>query len=120
MSDSTLEAESAPVDAEGHDHDAHDGDHAHPSDMLYIKIAGVLAVLTALEVSWPFIVDDGPILMWPLLIMMAIKFVLIGSFFMHLKFDSKLLTRVFYSGLALAVGVYIIALLTFRLFEGQV
>ena len=47
---------------------------------------------------------------------MAIKFVIIAAFFMHLKFDSKILTRVFYAGLFLAAGVYVAALATFRIF----
>ena len=50
-----------------------------------------------------------------LLVVMAIKFVIIAAFFMHLKFDSKILTRVFYSGLFLAVAVYVIALTTFEI-----
>lgn len=90
--------------------------HEHASDSRYIQIALVLAVLTAMEVAWPYIVDDGPILMFPLLAVMAIKFVMIAAFFMHLRFDSKVLTRVFYAGLFLAVSVYIAALLTFRIF----
>lgn len=98
-----------------HGHDDHAAGHA--SDTLYIQIALGLAFLTGLEVAWPYIVDDGPILMWPLLIVMAIKFVIIAAFFMHLKFDSKILTRVFYAGLLLAVGVYVAALTTFQLFS---
>lgn len=98
----------------------HDGDHGHVGDNLYIRIAIILGVITALEVSWPFLVDDGPILLFPLLAMMIIKFVMIASFFMHLKFDSKVLTRVFYAGLLLAVGVYVVTLMTFRLFESGV
>jgi cytochrome c oxidase subunit 4 len=47
---------------------------------------------------------------------MAIKFVMVALHFMHLKFDSKVLTRVFYSGLLLAVTVYVAALSTFRIF----
>jgi cytochrome c oxidase subunit 4 len=110
MTDATIDAAEAPA--------AHDeGEHEHASDLLYIKVAVGLAVLTGMEVAWPYIVDDGPILMFPLLAVMAIKFVIIAAFFMHLKFDSKILSRVFYSGLLLAVGVYIIALLTFRVFE---
>lgn len=91
--------------------------HGHASDKLYIKLAVLLGVLTAMEVSWPFIVDDGPILLWPLLVMMVIKFVVIASYFMHLKFDSKVLSRIFYAALGLATGLYVIALFTFRLFE---
>jgi cytochrome c oxidase subunit IV len=109
--------DTAPVPAHEAEHaDEHHDDHA--SDTLYIQIALGLAVLTGMEVAWPYIVDDGPILMFPLLIVMAIKFVIIAAFFMHLKFDSKILTRVFYSGLFLAVGVYIAALCTFRIFQG--
>lgn len=91
----------------------HEDGHAHASDLLYIKIALVLAVITGVEVAWPYIFDDGPVLMWPLLAMMLVKFVVIAGFFMHLRFDSKILTRIFYTGLALAVGVYLAALWTF-------
>ena len=45
-----------------------------------------------------------------LLILMVLKFGLIASFFMHLRFDRKLLTRIFYFGLAIALAVYIVAL----------
>lgn len=111
MSDATA---TATVGDDAPDTTAHDD--GHVTDAQYIKIAVVLAVLTAMEVSWPFIVDDGPILIWPLLVIMVIKFGLIASWFMHLRFDNKVLTRVFYAGLALAVIVYIVALLTFRIF----
>jgi len=118
MTDASVTSESPttvadePQPVAEHPEDAHE----HTSDRLYIKVAVGLAVLTAMEVAWPYIVDDGPILMFPLLIVMAIKFVIIAAFFMHLRFDSKVLTRVFYFGLFLAVGVYIVALLTFRIF----
>jgi hypothetical protein len=35
---------------------------------------------------------------------------------MHLRFDSNLFTRMFVSGLVLAIGVYLVALATFRFF----
>ena len=54
-------------------------------------------------------------LLGALMILMAIKFVTVASQFMHLKFDDKLLSRLFYTGLILAVGVYMIALTTFRI-----
>lgn len=109
MSDATATVSDEAHDVEGHD----DG---HVSDAKYIQIALILAVLTGMEVAWPFIVDDGPILLWPLLIIMVVKFGLIAAWFMHLRFDDKILTRVFYAGLALAVAVYVIALMTFRIF----
>ena len=51
-----------------------------------------------------------------LLIMMTIKFFMILLVFMHLKFDNKLFSLMFYIGLVLAVGVYLVALLTFQFF----
>ncbi|CAN5677386.1 MAG: cytochrome C oxidase subunit IV family protein [Iamia sp.] len=113
MTDAVATEPSTEADAH-HEPDA--DHHEHASDFLYIKIAIFLAVLTGMEVAYPYIVEDGPGLMWPLLVMMAIKFFVIGSYFMHLKFDSKVLTRLFYTGLILAVGVYVIALLTFGTF----
>ena len=53
-----------------------------------------------------------------LLILMAIKFVTVVSLFMHLRFDNKIFSWLFYSGLFLAVFVYVVALLTFRFFDG--
>lgn len=111
MSDVTATADPSPDEA------AHDDEHEHVSDGLYIKVAIGLAVLTAMEIAWPEIVGDGIVLMVPLLVVMAIKFVIIAAFFMHLKFDSPVLSRVFYFGLILAVGCYVVALVTFQVFR---
>lgn len=85
------------------------------TDAGYIKIAIILAVITALEVS-TYYVDFGPLFMPSLLIMMVVKFVMVVSYFMHLKFDSKIFTFLFYTGLGLALFVYITALATFKFF----
>jgi len=96
-----------------HDHaDAHD--HAM-TDAKYIRIALILAAITALEVS-TYYVDFGPLFLPSLLIMMVIKFVMVLSYFMHLKFDSKVFSLMFYTGLGLAVSVYAVALATFKFF----
>jgi hypothetical protein len=39
--------------------------------------------------------------------------------FMHLKFDKPILTWAFYSGLFVALGVYIVTLAVFRFFGGN-
>ncbi|MFN5601915.1 MAG: cytochrome C oxidase subunit IV family protein [Acidimicrobiaceae bacterium] len=85
------------------------------SDAGYIKIALILAAITALEVS-TYYVDFGPLFMPSLMIMMVIKFVMVVSYFMHLKFDNKVFSFLFYTGLALALFVYITALATFKFF----
>ena len=99
-------------------HDAH-GEHAeHKPDSYYIKVALILAALTALETS-TYWVDFGPFFMPALMIMMALKFFMVVSLFMHLKFDNKLFSYLFYSGLVLAVGVYVAFLATFHFFTGS-
>ena len=86
------------------------------SDSGYVKIALILAAITALEVS-TYYVDFGPLFMPSLLAMMVIKFVMVVSYFMHLKFDSKIFSFLFYVGLGLALFVYFAALATFKFFE---
>ena len=85
------------------------------TDAGYIKIAIILALITALEVS-TYYVDFGPLFMPSLIIMMVVKFVMVVSYFMHLKFDSKIFSFLFYTGLGLAIFVYVVALATFKFF----
>lgn len=97
-----------PVDADEHVHD-------HPGDLKYIKVALVLALFTVVEVMTYF-VDFGDFHTPVLLVLMVVKFAIVAMFFMHLKFDNRVLTAVFVAGLILAVGVYVAALLTFEFF----
>ena len=92
---------------ESHDHGM--------TDAGYIKIALMLAAITALEVS-TYYIDFGPLFLPSLLIMMVVKFVMVVSYFMHLKFDNKIFSFLFYVGLALALFCYIVALATFKFF----
>jgi cytochrome c oxidase subunit 4 len=123
MSDTELTAAPEHEAHHGHEHHidpAHDdpahGDHGHgATDFQYVMIAIALAGITALEVLVSY-VHIGPLFLPVLLILMAIKFVTVVSFFMHLKFDSKIFSWMFYSGLFLALFVYIVALSTFHFF----
>jgi cytochrome c oxidase subunit IV len=111
-----------PVNESAPGHGAHDEPHI-PSDRYFIKIALILAVVTALETStywWP----DGmnslfglPFATIALLIMMTIKFFMIVMIFMHLKYDHKIFRMAFYTGLVLAVLVYVGFLCTFQFFS---
>jgi cytochrome c oxidase subunit 4 len=85
----------------------------HPSDWFYIRIFLALVILTALEVS-TYYIDFGPLFLPMLLIVMTIKFAMVILYFMHLKFDDKLLSRLFYAGLFLAIAVYVATLSTFH------
>ena len=93
---------------------AHDTEHGM-SNAGYVRIAVILAAITALEVS-TYYVDFGPFFLPALMIMMAIKFLMVVSYFMHLKFDNRLFSWLFYAGLILAITVYVIALSTFKFF----
>ena len=75
----------------------------------------ILAALTAIEVS-TYYVDFGPLFMPTLFVLMTVKFIVVVSYFMHLKFDNKLFSYLFYTGLILALAVYIGALSTFKFF----
>ena len=99
-----------------HAHDEHD-EHII-SDRYFIKIAIILAVVTALETStfwWPKSLSTVSVVV--LLVLMTIKFFMIVMIFMHLKFDSKLFGFMFYTGLGLAIFVYLVFLFTFQFFR---
>jgi len=82
----------------------------------YVRIAVILAAITALEVA-TYYVDFGALFLPSLLIMMAVKFYIVVSFFMHLRYENKLFSWVFYAGLYLAMIVYGIFLATFHFFS---
>jgi caa(3)-type oxidase subunit IV len=96
----------------------HDDLHSHEiSDKNYILIALLLAVLTAMEVAVTEISDFPESLLIPsLLLMMAVKFFVVVSYFMHLKHDAALFKFGFYIGLAGAVVLYSVMLATFHFF----
>jgi cytochrome c oxidase subunit 4 len=85
----------------------------HPTDATYVKVAAILAGLTALEVTTYF-VDFGPLFLPVLITLMVIKFLTVVAYFMHLKFDAPILRKAFYAGLILALSVYLVALSTFH------
>lgn len=88
----------------------------HPSPKEYIRIAIILGVVTAAEVTIYYI-DAMRDLLIPLLFLFgALKFMLVVLWFMHLKFDSRTYARFFVMGLAGAVTLFLIVLLTFRVF----
>jgi cytochrome c oxidase subunit 4 len=89
--------------------------HGHPSDMQYVKIALILAFITALEVGTYFIEEASTTLLVIVLApMMIVKFVTVAAYFMHLKYDKPIFRRVFTFGLVLAVVVFGIMLTTFQ------
>lgn len=110
-----MSTDTAPT-AETAEHDeAHD---EHWSDLSFVKLAIALAIVTALEVAMSYTIDFWGVFFVPvLLLLMAVKFFAVVLYFMHLRFDNRLFGLMFYMGLVLAIGVYVVALLTFRYFD---
>jgi cytochrome c oxidase subunit IV len=107
----TPELEAAP----GHGAVLHHGAESHhPSPAKYVGIAILLAVITALEVGLYYIHMPDWLMVSFLMVLALLKFVMVAAFFMHLKFDSPMLRRVFITGIVLAAVVYTVALFTLR------
>ncbi|MGI9018914.1 MAG: cytochrome C oxidase subunit IV family protein [Euzebya sp.] len=95
---------------------AHDSDsdteehHDHPSRSTYLEIAGILAVMTTVEVLlYSFRDALGRSVTTPALIVLTVgKFALVGLWFMHLRFDHPILRRLFMGGLALTGVIFAI------------
>jgi cytochrome c oxidase subunit 4 len=99
------------ADADVHAHD-------HPSDLKYLKIALILGAITAFEVGTYFIEDASTgFLVAVLFPMMIAKFLIVTAYFMHLKYDNPLFRRVFFFGLILATGVFMITLTAFEFWD---
>ncbi|MFN0071209.1 MAG: cytochrome C oxidase subunit IV family protein [Chloroflexota bacterium] len=87
--------------------ETHAGEQAHPGFRTYINIALILTVITAIEVAVYYVDALRPALVPVLLSLSVVKFVLVVGYFMHLKYDPKLLTGLFVFGLAIAAAVFI-------------
>ena len=90
----------------------------HPSDSEYIRIALILAFITGLEVAIYYMDLSHAILIPALFFFSLVKFVLVVMWFMHLRFDSRTYSRFFVMGVAGAVTLFLIVLMTFRVFQG--
>ena len=87
-------------------------EHSHPQPLEYVKIAAILAVITAIEVAVIYtpIRDVMALLLPVLFVLSAFKFALVALWFMHLKFDNRLFSWLFFGGMCLTV-LMILALL---------
>ena len=98
-------------------HDDWHGSHGL-TDLGYVQVAAALALITGMEVYASYTDWLGRAFLPILLTLMIVKFFSVVLFFMHLRFDSKIFSALFYAGLFLATGVYIVALCTFHFFTG--
>ena len=88
----------------------------HPTTGLYLAVAGVLTVITLVEVGVFYVPALQGILAPLLLLLSGAKFALVVMFYMHLKSDHGLFTLVFTLPLLIAVGVIVALLFLFGVF----
>jgi len=85
-------------------HGGNDGHEAHESHLkAYVLIGVILTVITAAEVAIFYIPALESVLIPSLLVMSAGKFLLVVYYYMHLKFDHPVFSRVFFGPMLLAV-----------------
>jgi cytochrome c oxidase subunit IV len=78
----------------------------HPGVREYVEIGTILAVATAVEVALFYADLPRAVTVPGLLFLTTIKFALVVLWFMHLRFDSPIFTRLFVVGLALAAILF--------------
>jgi cytochrome c oxidase subunit 4 len=72
----------------------HEPEFHHPGAAVYVTIAVFLTILTAMEIAVFYISAMRPVMVPLLLILSAAKFALVVMFYMHLKYDSWLLSSI--------------------------
>ena len=83
----------------------------HPTIRTYVIVAAILTAVTGLEFGVIYVRRLAPILLPLLLTLSAGKFALVVMFYMHLRYDSRVLTFLFVAPLVLAT-VLAVAIMT--------
>jgi cytochrome c oxidase subunit 4 len=91
--------------------------HAHPTPSLYVKLALVLALVTAVEIALFYLEERiGKGITRPTLVALSFfKFIAVIGWYMHLRYEKGTLRRFFTGGFVLAIGLYGIVLGSFAL-----
>ena len=90
-------------------------EHDHPGPITYAVIAGILTVLTAMEVAVFYIPALRPAIVPILMVLTTGKFGLVVAYYMHLKTDSNIFTFVFVAPLILAMFLVVALIVLFNI-----
>lgn len=98
---------------QGHttDHSSVAEGHNHPTPRKYIELAGILAVITLLEVFILYMPDipglewTRPVLVPSFIILSIFKFLIVVGWYMHLRFDDPFFLRMFSFALIIVIGL---------------
>ncbi len=84
----------------------------HPTPKKYVQIAIVLGILTAIEIALYYTEDIVGVFTDPILIILAVgKFIIVVGWFMHLRFENKMVNRFFTGGMILALILFAIVMI---------
>jgi cytochrome c oxidase subunit 4 len=90
----------------------------HATPVTYVQIALILGVMTAFEVGLMYLPDalqpPRPALLAILLLISTLKFGMVASYFMHLRYDHRLYAGVFIAGMVVAGGTMVALLTLFK------
>ncbi|MFN3336074.1 MAG: cytochrome C oxidase subunit IV family protein [Thermomicrobium sp.] len=85
----------------------HSTAHAQPGPATWVRVLILLTIATILEVLTYVFESTLGVLTAPILIVFAaIKFVLVVAYYMHLKFDNRILTGIFTWGMLIALSIF--------------
>jgi cytochrome c oxidase subunit 4 len=81
--------------------------HAQPGPATWVRVLVLLTIATVLEVLTYVFESTLGVLTVPILILFAIiKFLLVVAYYMHLKYDARLLTGIFTWGMVIALSIF--------------
>ena len=84
----------------------------HPTPKRYVQIAIVLGILTAIEIALYYTEDIVGVFTDPILIILAVgKFIIVVGWFMHLRFENKMVNRFFAGGMIWALFLFAIVMI---------
>ena len=88
----------------------------HGTPAFYASVGLILAVITLVEFLIFYVESLGVLLIPIMLILSLMKFVIVVAFFMHLRFDNKIFTYLFFAGFILAavISVALLVLLAIK------
>ena len=106
------------VDRSDAEIEEHAASHAgHPSAREYVRIFFILGAFTGIEVAIYYVREQmGAWFLPALFALMISTFAVVVLWYMHLKFDDRRFSRFFVMGLAAAVTLYLVVLVSFRVF----
>jgi cytochrome c oxidase subunit 4 len=86
---------------------------AHASNLTYIRVGIILAIITAIEVFVWYLPEARGALTPMLIVLSVAKFLAVVGYFMHLKYDKRIFRFMFFAGLAVALAVFLAVLAMF-------